>query len=569
MCQKGYGKCNTVSSSRSSVSKSAPSPTVKSGSPSSRTSSSRTSLLPSSSTAILYTSPSRTTSFQGSPTASSSAFKAATSPSTSNLTKLSSSSSAASLLISLPASSPSKPASSSASPPNSSPSSSTRILSSASQSASSSVPKQASSVSSPQPTPPAASSIPQPESSLIAQFSPTPETFPALSSSASALQTAGSATTQASGADFTGSGTTNSPSSILTPTPTEISSSVNNDSPPFSPTGPFVAPTDVANFVENYTFEDDPLPTPVEMGSPPITTGLSALEPNLVKACIVAPTKPDVTFQLLDAKERNPLIRTPNGSIGVMKAPKSQEEYDAMGPIEDLKFASFSFATGSNGLFDLVINDSPRKYLARKSDGSVALTDQSTGSNDESLATTIFDVTCEGRITIRINSQYYNWTVNDSGSLIQAAEGSPDTMYTLPDSPTTGQKQRRSKSQEGRAPRCPPSPRDIDARVFPGARNFNPNKCGSSSFKVPDLTFGHCCDNHDNDFDTCSTTFEEANNNFHSCMRGSGCDQFNHWYLWPAYPACLKTADFYYSVVSSFPGVLAFCKEFYTKERQR
>jgi hypothetical protein len=261
---------------------------------------------------------------------------------------------------------------------------------------------------------------------------------------------------------------------------------------------------------------------------------------------------------MLDPKDRVPLTKRADGTLGPPIAPKSEAEFKAMGPIEDFKFTSFVLVSSASGLFDLVTNESPRQYVAKKSDGLVTLIDQPT--NGAQLATTIFDVTCEGRITVLIGSQHYTWTMRESDSVMEAADGTPDTMYTLPDSSAATKRRRRNKSQEGAAPRCNAYPSPLDAREFPGRRDNNPNKCGSSSFKVPDLSFGNCCDQHDNDYDDCSKTFEEGNDRFRSCMRGSGCDSLNHWYSYLPYVACLRTADFYYSVVASWAGQIAFCK---------
>jgi hypothetical protein len=229
-----------------------------------------------------------------------------------------------------------------------------------------------------------------------------------------------------------------------------------------------------------------------------------------------------------------------------------------MGPVENIKLTSFVLVSSANGLFDLVTNENSRQYVAKRADGSVTLADQST--NNDQLTTSIFDVTCEGRITVRIGSQHYTWTLRETDSVMNAVDGTPDTMYALPDNSAGKKRRRRNQYQDGTAPRCVKQPQPLVANVFYGARGNNPNQCGSSSFNVPDLSFGSCCDQHDNDYDDCDLTFEQGNDRFHSCMRGSGCDSLNHWYSWLPYVACLQTADFYYSVVSGYFGQKAFCK---------
>jgi hypothetical protein len=298
------------------------------------------------------------------------------------------------------------------------------------------------------------------------------------------------------------------------------------------------------------------------MGSPPIVTGAEPMSPNLVPTCLIIPGQADATFNLLEPNDRVPIVKRADGTLGPVKAPKSEAEYEAMKPIvvEDVKLTSFAFVSSSNGLFDIVTNDNPRQYVAKKPDGSVTLTDQVT--NDDQLVTSIFDVTCEGRVTVRIGTQYYTWTLSNGNTVMAKVEGTPDTMWTLPTKAAAVQRRKRTKSQDSYVPRCPSYPRPLDARVFDGARGNNPNKCGSKSFKVPDLSFGSCCDQHDNDFDDCSMTFMEGNNRFLSCMSGSGCKHLDHWYSYPLYLGCLNTALFYYSVVSSVAGQMAFCKSF-------
>ncbi|KAH4076662.1 hypothetical protein HBI56_123050 [Parastagonospora nodorum] len=338
----------------------------------------------------------------------------------------------------------------------------------------------------------------------------------------------------------------------------EASSTTNNDSPPFTPTASVILPSDPEQFLATFTFQDDPLPTPVAMGSPPIVTGAEAMSPNLVPTCLIIPGQADATFNLLEPNDRVPIVKRADGTLGPVKAPKSEAEYEAMKPIvvEDVKLTSFAFVSSTNGLFDIFTNDNPRQYVAKKPDGSVTLTDQVT--NDDQLVTSIFDVTCEGRVTVRIGTQYYTWALSNGNTVMAKADGTPDTMWTLPTKAAAVQRRKRTKSQDSYVPRCPSYPRPLDARVFDGARGNNPNKCGSKSFKVPDLSFGSCCDQHDNDFDDCSMTFMEGNNRFLSCMSGSGCKHLDHWYSYPLYLGCLNTALFYYSVVSSVAGQMAF-----------
>ncbi|KAF2743575.1 carbohydrate-binding module family 18 protein [Sporormia fimetaria CBS 119925] len=335
------------------------------------------------------------------------------------------------------------------------------------------------------------------------------------------------------------------------------------DSPPYTPTGEVLMPTNVEEFLATYTWMDEPLPTPIEMGTPPMMEGVSPADFNAVQACMIDPTKPSVTFELLDTDDRVPMVKLSDGedgdTLGAPKAPQSEEEFLAMGDIDDIKFASFSFeGPGADGAFDLVLNESPRLYVAKAGDGSVVLVEQSLGAGDvESLSTTIFDITCEGRITIQQGGQHFEWKLRDGKSIMEPASGTPETFYALPNSPAAPLR-RRSKSQEGEAPRCNNYPKPLEARVFPGARGNNPNQCGSESFNVPDLSFGSCCDQHDNDFDDCGMTFETGNDRFRSCMKGRGCDHLNKWYSYLLYVGCKKTADFYYSVVSGYFGKKAF-----------
>ena len=193
-----------------------------------------------------------------------------------------------------------------------------------------------------------------------------------------------------------------------------------------------------------------------------------------------------------------------------MQTPTSEAQVKALGPFQNLIFAPFFFqqpAGAPAGVYDIVLARSPPMYIAKTPQGQVMLTTSSTGAsyvrrNGVQMATTIFGLDCKGRISVTQGGQKFTWDVSGSSTTMTAGIASSNkTMLVAPlDKRSPQRLARRNKYTEGYAPRCPNSPPNLVAKVFPGARGLNPNGCGPANGIdfVPDFNFGKCCDAHDN-----------------------------------------------------------------------
>lgn len=269
-----------------------------------------------------------------------------------------------------------------------------------------------------------------------------------------------------------------------------------------------VFPTDDKSFTVTYTYHEDPLPSIVAMGSPPIN-GLAAPSSGLPAiSCVIDPTSTNSQFNLLGSNFQ-PLVST-SGKLQPLPSPTSEAQANAMGPPDSLALPYFFFQkpVSGTGAYDIVLVGATPQYIAKTSTGSMILTTASTGTtaktvNGQSIITSIFNVDCRGRITVMQGTTAYSWDINSDGTAATFLAGAPTnnrTMitYSMAMKGKAAKNRRRSIWTEGRAPRCPNNPPGLHAAVFPGARGLNPNGCGSSKgFDfVPDFSFGSCCDNH-------------------------------------------------------------------------
>jgi hypothetical protein len=162
--------------------------------------------------------------------------------------------------------------------------------------------------------------------------------------------------------------------------------------------------------------------------------------------------------------------------------------------------------------------------------------------------TTIFGVTCKGYLTVQKGTTTYVWKATEDGNTkAEPGEPSKNGIVLLPaegrtpdpdgvPAPTPTAVRRRGyygMGQEGGAPRCPNTPREVWPRIRAGARGENPNGCGPANGidLVPDWNFGGCCNNHDNCFDNCNDkTFERCNVEFQWCMHDACRRDYSSWY---------------------------------------
>ena len=223
----------------------------------------------------------------------------------------------------------------------------------------------------------------------------------------------------------------------------------------------------------------------------------------------------------------------------------------------------------SSGPYDIVYVDGAKKlYVSVSASGEISFADASS-----ELTTTVFTVDCDANIIITKDGVKYDFMATESGRTVARPQG-PDgpsqnairflLRSAVPENPNSQtaamRKAKRAydgMGQSGWAPRCPNTAPNVWPRLKPNPRPNNPNGCGSGSFKVPDLNFRHCCNDHDNCFDDCDKTFEKCNLEFLGCMTRACVNDYNRWYNFWLQPGCIATAAFYASVVQSPVGAIA------------
>lgn len=223
----------------------------------------------------------------------------------------------------------------------------------------------------------------------------------------------------------------------------------------------------------------------------------------------------------------------------------------------------------SSGPYDIVYVDGAKKlYISVSATGEISFADASSEST-----TTVFTVDCDANIIITKDGVKYDFIATESGRTVARPQG-PDgpsqsairflLKSAVPENPNSEaaakRKAKRSydgMGQSGFAPRCPFTAPNVWPRLKANPRPNNPNGCGSGSFKVPDLNFRHCCNDHDNCFDDCGKTFERCNLEFLGCMTRACINDFNRWYNFWLQPGCIATGAFYASVVQGPAGVVA------------
>ncbi|XXH02465.1 hypothetical protein Hte_008841 [Hypoxylon texense] len=326
----------------------------------------------------------------------------------------------------------------------------------------------------------------------------------------------------------------------------------------------------VGHHTVSYTYEDDPLPTIVALGTPPLEKGLPAPTFDIDDMpCVLDPSSTSSQFNILGSNFF-PLVIHEGNKLLPLAAP-TEAEAIAMGHPNDYLPPVFFFQKPANApedVYDIVLAGSTLQYVAMTSQGDAVLTNSSIGNtpvqrDGQFMATSIFGVDCIGRISVTQDGSPYTWDISEDGLSTTFTPGIASSKKTMVAYSLQRQArmklQRRNQYTEGKAPRCPKEPPDLVAKVFPGARGLEPNGCGPKhgiDF-VPDLSFKACCNAHDNCYDDCENgTFETCNKKFHDCMTGPGCDHLKG--AWLLHFACLKMADFYAWAVGTKFGRKAF-----------
>ncbi|KXT03304.1 hypothetical protein AC579_3021 [Pseudocercospora musae] len=378
------------------------------------------------------------------------------------------------------------------------------------------------------------------------------------------ISTATSVTTTTSTTTSAGSGSENT--TPAEPAPTQDSEP--GDSPAISDVGgDGVFPSEDPNFTNTYTYTQFTLPTVSIMGSAPNTVGLPQPTENS-RPCAIDPSKTSSHFNLLDS-DFMPIVMSGTTGLVPLASPTSEAQANAMGDASKYVLPVYFFekpADAPDGVYDMVIAGSPPRYVAKLNNGNVVLTTSSTGNklvtrNGQQMQTTVFRVDCQAAITVVQNGAAFSWDKSGRTTKMTAGTAAKGMVAFPLAVAAKARKARRSIYNQGVQPRCVKAPDSLICKARDGVRAPVKNGCGDANGAkwVPNFTFGGACDKHDLCYDNCEKgTFEQCNTDFLNDMINDGCASKKVWYMWLIYGACVKTAEFYYAVVSSSRGAEAF-----------
>ncbi|KAM7190055.1 phospholipase A2 [Naviculisporaceae sp. PSN 640] len=264
--------------------------------------------------------------------------------------------------------------------------------------------------------------------------------------------------------------------------------------------------------------------------------------PSSYSKCIFDPSSSD-PFDLLDPNSALPIIK--NGTL----AKVVQEVTDPWIPV---RYKTVTPTGAPAGVFDLQLEaeSGPDNLVAIYEDGTVGFVATSSngqgyveGPAGKKYVTSVFSFTCKGRLTAGIvGGSEFHFIITDDQRvtasifpLTAAAKRDipvPEGFYVIPP----------VRTQPPSGQRCPNGQSAVPNGLAPTA-----NGCGAKDgIKVPNLTFGQCCDGHDICFGTCSEGFAKCNNDFYGCMLASCAPLF----VVPAAGlACTGAASTYYLAV--------------------
>ncbi|XWX00327.1 hypothetical protein V2A60_008347 [Cordyceps javanica] len=266
--------------------------------------------------------------------------------------------------------------------------------------------------------------------------------------------------------------------------------------------------------------------------------------PSSYDGCVFNPSDTG-DFDLLDPNSALPIIKS--GDL----AKVVEEVKDPWVPV---RYKTVKPASAANGVYDLqLVADGAPQYVAIYKSGKVGFVTTSSngqtyvGDGEDKYVTSVFSFTCKGRLTAGIvGGSQFHFSVTDDQRVVATPGGAgkannkrdipvPEGFYVIPsDIPAAPPGQR-----------CPNGQTAVSNGLSPSA-----NGCGAKDgIKVPDLSFGECCNDHDICFGTCSEQFGPCNKKFLGCMVTS-CARFAP--VPKLFLACNGAAATYYLAVQFF-----------------
>lgn len=342
---------------------------------------------------------------------------------------------------------------------------------------------------------------------------------------------------------------------------------VKSDSPPYTPTGPRPTPTDDNEFISTYTYTQYPLPTMVDIGRPPVTTGIGLSMPSDLPCLLSAGS--DHPFTLLN-EDFIPMV-TRTGSIGPLLQPtKAPEAGDPI--LNPLTFTvpGFYLQQVATDVYDMVYAETGQ-YVAMTALGQVILVDASTGpSFSGGHATSIFSFDCRGTIFISLGGTKYAWSTQGESCSIAPAANPANNMKTLPHSVPKVQEPADKKralelveklkarvNTDTHEPQCPNTPRGLVSRTKQGYEMDQGNFCEDLNdwWGISPFDFDTACTLQSLCFDQCSGfSFVGCTAIFSYAMYLTCADNFENWWDVIKAGACAAQATVFVGLAASETG---------------
>ncbi|KAK3306262.1 uncharacterized protein B0T15DRAFT_500976 [Chaetomium strumarium] len=349
---------------------------------------------------------------------------------------------------------------------------------------------------------------------------------------------------------------------------------VSSDSPPYTPTAPQSKPTDDNEFIETYTYTEYQLPTMVDIGRPPVTTGIGLTLPSDMP-CLLSAGE-DHPFTLLN-EDFVPMV-TRTGSIGPLLQPTEAPAPDD--PIlNPLTFTVPGFylkeVAGVSDVYDMVYAETGQ-YVAMTTAGEVILVGASTGpSFSGDHVTSIFAFDCRGTILISQGGTKYTWSTEGESCSIVPAATPRNNMKTLPVSVPKIQVPDRKRAAElveklkargalrarvntdFHEPQCPNTPAGLVSKTKQDYKMGEGNFCEDLNewWGLSPFDFDTACEVQSLCFDQCEGfSFAGCTAIFSYAMYLTCADNFESWWDVVKAGACAAQATVFVGLASSATG---------------